>query len=540
MPIREFSPRGVPRAKIAFFETLPAKADLKRFEERRFDCVPCTASELGDPSFVGLLDAVIFSQKSERRRGLGEVLRTTIPQLLNNGLCVYVRIVADPAGTPYARSFIVDTLLQAHVPMANLQPAEQLRVPKSVMEREGGMLAPYVYLVDSATDWVDLAHTVCDHPAGNAPNTELQLDGYDLVSLGPDGHEERLLLLQRAFSDCKTVHLQPMADGLSGARVFKAYASLGQGLVGGWPYLQFVKLGPRQKIVEEYDNYIGCALDYVPFHLGPRLRLDRCNLGSSWGILVGDFVEGAEPIRDAAPTGRAGHAIANLFDKTLGAWRKQAREDSHRNLAQHLERKWLDEQEREIEVPASRQSVVRQLGGNPDVTASHRIFDRHAASRVLCGPAHGDLHATNVLVRGGDAIIIDFEKMKDALPILYDPASLEAGLLVDGFRDDPRAPEELLASISDLYRLEVLQKVAKPCHAADPSSWFYDCAGQIRTLSRYAELSPGQYALVLALCLIRKGCNPDDFRPAQENLRAISFVLGQRILAAIDRAELSS
>lgn len=541
MPIREFSSTGVPRAKIAFYKELPLASDLERFKERKYECVPCTKEDLLNPGFVALLDAVIFSQNPEKRNALQPVLRAVIPLLLNNDVRTYVRIAQDPDKGKGARKLIIDTLLDLRAPLANIFREEWERIPEELRERELSNLAPYVYIFDYFESWVSVAHTVCDHPAGNAPNMKLKFDGHDIQSLGQDGYDEWLILLQRAFSNCHTLHLEKMTDGLSGAAVFKAYASQHL-LMGGWKYdwpcLHLVKLGSRKKIVDEYDKYNGHAFDYVPYHLGPKLRPDRCNLGSSQGILVGDFVEGTEAIRDSAPAGRASHAIANLFDKTLGAWRKQAEPNIHRTLGEFLEGKWLNEDKQEISLPQARAVTVSQLGGAPAVGPLRAIFNRCSQSRVLTGPAHGDLHATNVLVRNGDAIIIDFEKMEDDFPMLYDPASLEGGLLVEGFGRDPRSknnPGKLLDSISSLYTLKVLNSFVVPCHATDPSSWFYDCVGQIRTLSRHAELCKGQYALVLAVCLIRKGCNLELFEPAYENLRAISFILGQQILTQIDQ-----
>ncbi len=548
MAIREFEANGVHRAKIGFFDArLTTSDDLSRFKERKFECVDCTEHELRDPEFVASLDAVIFSQNPQRRQALVDVLSATVALLLNNDVRVYIRIAPEarpysPEAGPYSRKVIVDSLLQLNVPLANLREDERQQVPKMFREREGAMLAPSIYLFDSGVGWTDIANIVCDHPAGKAPNRDLLPDGCDRSLLDADKQDEGLLLLQRAFCDCKSLHLQPMADGLSGAPVYKAYAAIEPGLAGDWPYLHFVKIGSRKKISDEYHKYIGRAVDYVPFHLGPRLRLERCNLGSSLGILVGDFVEGAEPIRDAAPAGRAGHAVANLFDKTLGAWRKQSQFCPTQILGDVLGPKWLDEKtEREIELPAGRMCIVEKLGGDINVSTLRAFFEAHSGIEVRCCPSHGDLHATNVLVRGGDAIIIDFEKMQDAFPLLYDPASLEGGLLVDGFRHDVRAkerPEELLESISPLYQLDVLRGFVSPCHAVDPCSWYYDCVSQIRTLSKHADPA-GQYALVLALCLIRKGCSWHQFETAQENLRAISFVLGQRILAEIDRVGLN-
>lgn len=541
MPISEFSSKGVPRAKIAFYKELPLESDLERFTERKYECIPCTKEDLQNPEFVALLDAVIFCQKPEKRNALNTVLRAVIPSLMNSDVRAYVRIAEDPDKSIVARKLVIATLLNMCAPLANINRAEWDQIPEKSREREGSNLAPYVYIFDCTENWISIAHTVCDRHAGTAPNTDLIFDGHDIRSLGEDGHDERLMLLQRAFSNCHTLHLEKMTDGHSGASVFKAYASH-HPQVGGWNYdwpsLHLVKLGPRKKIVDEYDKYIGHALDYVPFHLGPKLRLDRCNLGSSQGILVGDFVEGTESIRDSAPAGRGGHAIANLFDKTLGAWRKQAKVNPYRTLGQFLEGKWLDKNAQEISLPQSRANIVSQLGGTPDVGPLREIFNRHSQSQVMTGPAHGDLHATNILVRNGDAIIIDFEKMEDEFPMLYDPASLEGGLLVESFGRDPRSknnPDKLLESISPLYTWKILNHFVVPCHAAKPSSWFYDCVGQIRTLSRHAERHDGQYALVLAICLIRKGCNPDPFEPVYENLRAISFILGQQILTQFDQ-----
>lgn len=286
------------------------------------------------------------------------------------------------------------------------------------------------------------------------------------------------------------------------------------------------------------------ALDYVPFYLSPRLRLDRCNLGSSRGILVGDFVEGAEPIGDCAPSGRASHAITNLFGKTLGVWHKQAKQTSDSNLAQYLEEKWLGEMGQEIVLPPTRAEIVKRLGGIPVVEPFREIFNRCAHGPVLLGPVHGDLHAVNVLVRGSDAIIIDFEKMTEPFPTLFDPASLESGLLVAGFvRDDHSStkPKALLESLLPLYSFDALKNFVIPYHhPADSSAWFYDCVAQIRAATRHAERASGQYALVLALCLLRKGCNPHLLKPGYENLRAIAFILGQKILQGVDNMPNSS
>jgi hypothetical protein len=305
--------------------------------------------------------------------------------------------------------------------------------------------------------------------------------------------------------------------------------------------LYFVKIGPRKKIIDEYDQYRGYILEYVPFHLGPRLRLDRCNLGSSQGILVGDFVEGTESLIACARDGRCGHAISNLFDRTLAGWRKQRAEDTKRSLGSHLADKWQKEDSGElIALDESRAKIVRNLGGAIEVSPLKDIFEKHSNTIPLCAPAHGDLHATNVLVRHGDAIIIDFEKMEKHYPLTYDPASLEGGILAEGFLKEfsknAITPEKLVGLLKPLYAQDALIRRAElSCPRGSPLEWYYDCVNQIRTRSWSAERESGQYALTLALCLIRKGCNiHPSFTEDQSTLRAIAFFFGQSILREIE------
>jgi hypothetical protein len=300
--------------------------------------------------------------------------------------------------------------------------------------------------------------------------------------------------------------------------VCKAYASLeagrvGSGPTGPYPHLYFVKIGPRKKIIDEYDKYKDYMIEYVPFHLSPRLRRERCNLGSTQGILVGDFVEGTESLVASARGSRSGHAISNLFDRTLAGWRKQALPDQSRTLGNYLVDKWqVEGSEALIALPKSREAIVKKLGGTIAIRPLKRIFERHSGTSPLCAPAHGDMHATNVLVRHGDAIIIDFEKMHDHYPLTYDPASLEGGLLVEGFaknlKNESINSDELVELLKPLYKLDVLiSRDEILCHRGSSAEWYYDCVNQIRTRNWSAEHIRGQYALTLALCLIRKGCN---------------------------------
>jgi hypothetical protein len=542
--IREFSPEGTPRGKIAFIGGFPPKEYLDRFSERNFTCETCTPENLCRSDFAAEVDAVIWTQDPDKLNTLARELGTIIPNLLDCDVQVYIRLATDERQSDTPRKLVVNALLESRIPVANLRPSEWQATAETWGERQNSFLSPCVYIVEPASSWADIAALVCDRPAGPSPNLGLNLDEKFLHDIfGTYGHTERVMLLKRAFWNCSQLQLTALKAGMSGAPVFKTYASLAagivqQGVTGAYPHLYFVKIGPRKKIADEFDKYCGHIFEYVPFHLGPRLRRDRCNLGSTQGILVGDFVDGAESLIVCARGGRCGHAISNLFDKTLGGWRKQKRPDTTRPLSNYLENKWCTEDLNVlIALPPARAEIVRSLGGDTDIAPLKTIFENYGNTSALIAPAHGDMHATNVLVRHGDAILIDFEKLEDHYPLTYDPASLEGGLLVEGFIKDLKKkrfePNELVKLIAPLYEQSALTGYGTTlCRPGDPTEWYYNAVNQIRTLSWSAENAPGQYALTLALCLIRKGCNPHENLDAKapSEARAIAFFFGQKIL----------
>jgi hypothetical protein len=317
---------------------------------------------------------------------------------------------------------------------------------------------------------------------------------------------ERWLLLSRAFPDCNAVHLRKMQDGLSGGSVYRAYAEV-KGVEGTWPATYFVKMGSRTKIATEYDHYQTHALKYIPFNLAPRLALDRCGLGAREGVIVGDFVEHAEALKDCASSGRAIDAIGTLFSRTLGAWLPDS-----------------------IDIPDERKALIRSLGGTPDLAHIRELLDRCDAKPILIGTIHGDLNASNVLVRFSDAILIDFKQLNEGRPLLYDAASVEVGLLVDGFATDRRDVQEWLTSIERLYDSHEMFECRIPCHPQDPSAWFFDCVRQVRLHARQLELKKGQYATALGLAFVKKSCNAHMFYDRRDTLRAAAYLLGERIL----------
>lgn len=533
MAIRELY-AGRQRKRIGVFGEQPTEMERTHFSERGYELLECSSGDLSNSIYLGSADSIIFSQRPDKPLAIAWELASYAKLLLNFDCRVYVRVSGSDALREKAREIVVNALRQNVLPPAQLNATERAEGNARTRERDGIALAPFVYVCDSQMTWRDIAQVIADNPAGRAPKLDLDIrvaaaDG-SAASLTP----ERALLIQRAFPDCAVVHLHQMHDGLSGVPVFRAYAELATGLLGRWPYLYFVKIGDRKKISDEYANYQGNAQPYIPFHLGPRLALDRCGLGAEEGILVGDFVESAESLRDCAQAGRAGPAIANLFDVTLRPWHEVSWTEESASISATYLSQFPNS------VPESRFELAKTLGAVHHPKQLRRYFAQIVSSPVIVGPVHGDLHATNVLVRGTDAILIDFEKASFPGPVLYDFASLEGGLLVEGSRQDLRLPATWLASISCLYDLGGLRDGVDQCHPTDLSTWYFDAVRQIRLYARQFECVDGQYALVLAYSLLRKATNPHTFDIRRESLRAGAYVLAERILVALANGQANS
>jgi hypothetical protein len=521
MAIADFgSRRG--RKSIAYVGAEPPQSFAQAVALLGYQVRPLDEHAIKRSEQLADIDSVIISQRAERAYAIRGDLARIARQLLDHDCRLYVRIARVEQLGRGARAIVVDALRDLKLPAGPLQPVEAAQMDPHSRDREGLPFAPFIYVCDSGVPWEQIAQWIADNPAGRAPSLNLAIDAFNANGEPFAFGLEEETLIRRAFFDCREIHLKQMADGLSGVRAFRAFALPAQGLLGPWPTVQFVKIGVRHKIVKEFENYEGNAMLYVPYHLTPRLTLRRCGLATAMGILVGDFVEDAEPLRDCASGGRAGAAIANLFNKTLRSWHHQSRVDETRSLPELVVGRWPQG------IPKHREARIRSLGATEDLNSLRARMMLYASGPVRVGVTHGDLHATNVLVRGADAILIDFERLCEGA-LLCDAAALEGGLLVEGFMKDARPTETWLNSIAKLYEPPILEK-AVTHDPRDPSAWFYACVRQVRLHARELECAPRQYEVALAVALISKACNPQFFGDSRDELRAAAYVLGEKLL----------
>lgn len=503
-----------------------------------------TLEGLDDPSTLQTTDAVVFIQRADKPAQVLRALEGFAAKLLTWGCWVFVLPASGAEADQRFRPNVVRKIGALKLPVWGLS-IEEIRQHLGEEGVGRPQLSPLVRVLNGPDHWAEIAADLRYHRRDPlihaAPTVTATSRAGGRLSL--DAEEE--LLLHRAFADCSEVHLREMQDGLSGVRAFRAIATPRNPTTGARSAFQhLVKVGERGKVSTEYQAYREKALGHIPFHLGPRLELGRCVLGSSKGLIVSDYVDGAESLCACAREGRAVPVIANLFNVTLRPWAVAGTEET-RALADYVADRWLPE------IPEHRRQTVVDYAGSADLGSLRlrlgRITapERRGIERVQVGVVHGDLHAGNVLVRGTDAILIDFERVEDGQPLLRDLACLEGGLFVDGFTGDPRLWGAVLESVAPLYSARALEWTESPgTDRGDRSHWFYECVRQIRMHAQQLERVRFQYAICLALELARKSCNPREFpKPhlvlSTDDTRALAFVLAEKLIASLDSASSS-
>lgn len=239
--------------------------------------------------------------------------------------------------------------------------------------------------------------------------------------------EDQELLIRRAFSDCDHVFLEVIPGGMAAAAVFKAHASLTQSDVGPLPLPFFVKFDTRKAIENERSLYARYADHYIPFNLRPNLAPDRCVRGHATAALVGNFVDDAMGLRASLRAGYGSGILFSLFESSLKRFRLQPFARQNQPMSEVLSG-FIKARADIDQIPKQIVERAESLGLR---SSPQQILETlmKCADGLKCywGPYHGDLHAGNIMIRGNDAIVIDFSKAGDG-PLTADPSTLEVSL----------------------------------------------------------------------------------------------------------------
>lgn len=372
-----------------------------------------------------------------------------------------------------------------------------------------------------------LAETIARHDPGPAPSSLGLIFQEDPSNIGSPDDTDRLFL-KRAFCDCESILLKRLEGGHTDAKVYSAHVKFRASKVGPRPLPFFVKIDTREKTEQELHRYKTFAAHFINFHLRPNVDKQRSFVGFKRGIIVGDFVEQSDTLWNVAKRGGAQQVLNTLFDTTLRGWRMQNVE-SRGNLA----KVFLNELKvvNHDWIPEGRRRLARDQGAtkNPDelLACIQSLSDR----KYLVGPIHSDLHAKNVRVRNLDAILIDFYSARQG-PLMADPACLEVSLSIgmDNHDKDDAGWSRVMHS---LYRLDYVNAVPPLAQEPSPREWLWTCVRQIRLNALAMQVDDLEYAIALALYLMRwatfqeKHSLPDEH---DEYRKAHAYVLAERLI----------
>lgn len=357
----------------------------------------------------------------------------------------------------------------------------------------------------------EIPEKVARHEAGPTPRTSLRI--HMLGNHEPINASDRPLF-ERAFHDCREIALSELSGGRSAARVFSVHRTVDTSIAGSWPQPYFVKLDSAAKVLQEERKYDAYG-PFVPFGLRPSLR--PTVLGADRGLLIGDFVDQSESLWDLALRNVAAPVIFSLLDVTLGGWRAQAysKDPVEGSVAEALERAGVWK-------PEKFKTRYRDHAVREGVTATPeqlRYALRSLSQRYREAPVHGDLHAENVRVQDGRAILIDLASVAMG-PLTADLAALETWLAFECPPQD-RTDDYENADWRDVVdRLYSPGTFVHPPQPSDPTSrfcWLWSVVRQIRMLGIAVQTCRTEYQSAVAVHLLRRcqweaDCGADRFR----------------------------
>ena len=374
------------------------KLDRRPFTERNSSIYPCSLADA--PAYFNHAKAVVVACSPNGLGLLRECCAKIFPIAEDHGLALATIVQSD------------EEFLQAEA-----------------IQREYKEIAGSKVFVLSAL--ANAAEYIVRHRVGPSP-ADLKIEpptiklGEEIITL--DEHE--ILLLRRAFYDCDRIHLEPLGGGKMSMKVFRVQAWMKQSEVGPLPLPFFVKFATPLEVAVEKGNYRQFAEHYIPFNLRPNIDRRRCVKTRSKAALVGNFVDDAVPLRDALQIAYGIGSIFSLFETTLKGFRLQpfaaGKKAEKGQLESYIKARI------KIDELLAKPEVIANAKKHGLLMSPVELHDRICAAAhplaSIFGPNHNDLHSGNVMVRGGDAILIDFGSTSHG-PLTADPATLEASLM---------------------------------------------------------------------------------------------------------------
>jgi len=332
----------------------------------------------------------------------------------------------------------------------------------------------------------EVAEYIARHHVGPPANLDLEIQAQESIEL----LEIEKLLLKRAFYDCRKITLQFLSGGRSAAKVFQIEAVFNQSPYVPRPLPFFAKIGETEKIKKEFKNYRQYVCHHIPFHLHPGIDHERSIFGDQRGIIVGNFVEKSDPLREVLRSGKS-DIIDAIYLDSLKSWRAQSKSLESLN--------W--DIFRPLDVLEERVNAARKLGAKKSPEELLSILNALPNRKHQNGIVHGDLHDLNIRVRQNDAILIDFAKVREG-PIVADCAALEVSLVFD-HDSVGKDKKEWIEFVKYIYSLKFC-KVIPDLEIVKKLHWLGVAVHKIRKIACSRIVSGYEFSIVLALYLLNR------------------------------------
>ncbi|HMV09291.1 MAG TPA: phosphotransferase [Cyclobacteriaceae bacterium] len=391
-------------------------------------------------------------------------------------------------------------------------------------------------------DLVRLAESIARYSPG-PPDSDVILEGECQML-----NEEQLLLLRRSFYDCANIYVERIAGGKDSSHLLKVHAWQRNSMVKSSLLPFFVKISTPQKTKDELANYRVYTDLYISFQYRPNCRIERCVLTSHYGSLVGNFVEDALPLTQSLANTHYTGIIYSLFEKTLKGFRRRPFSPDNRLRSGNLrdfvkERIWSEKLVERVDVV----DRAKQLGLTTSVPDLCGSLLECTAESCFTSPVHGDLHSGNIMVRGNDAIVIDFSAIKPAGPMTADPATLEVSLAFNlpepansSFNTQDKCDfffNEWKAFIDEVYAPErMLTPLAHTDRMADQFDWLRRSLRELRHIMVGCDCCQDEVEAITACYLIRiarlaGAVDANSYRDRlQFDMHAYALVAAERII----------
>jgi len=323
-----------------------------------------------------------------------------------------------------------------------------------------------------------------------------------LIELDSPFSPSETTLLQRSFSDCDSIVIRKLSEQGFSARVYVAYPQFSSDPEHARSLPFLVKFDEKKDVEKERNYYETYVNQYVPFNLRPNVDATRCFSSGSLGILVANYVDKAIPLLEAIEKGAGPIAIHCLFGESLDRWFRNSKcqPGSPVKALQNLFDKEKFEKNPDVIQEA------RKIGPVPGPTKLLQTLQTIQIKSHRSGKSHRDLHARNVLVKGSDAIVIDFSQC-DSGPMLIDLATLEVTIAFYSAIRNKNAVLETFDSwikfVRQLYDYERVTKLPEAREDFEPFPRQWSCIRQIRRFALMEQTDELEFAVCLAIALLR-------------------------------------